>query len=546
MAQNNQTILANAWIEGSNDFQQRIPDPTQAGVAATLDAIFAPMNNRFYNEFVDVLVNRIGMTYVHQQAFRNPLAAFKKEFMYYGSTVQETFFKWVKAHSFDDASETLLKMQRPEAEVCYHSMNRQDRYAITVNREELRQASAEEFGLNRYIAGIMDIPMNSDEYDEYQIMKELIAFYENSWGFFKVNTAEPADEATAKALLKSIRTYSGKLRFPSSLYNAAVVQDIPVFVNNPSELVLLVTPEVQASLDVDALAVLFHVERAEVQSRIVVIDEFPIPGAYALLTTDEFFQCRDTLYENASFYNPETLGVKYYLHHWGIYSVSPFVPAILFTADESTVTPTITVAPAALTVSADSQTVEPGGTVQLHVAFTGYTTANTAGITVQPQAAMWELVAYDGDGNSVNLNSRTYVDRLGTLHVQKSLDDGTQIEIYGKAVYVNPSGETTEILADSVVVTVADDAATRNYTVTLRANATNYSFETSDSTWTLPNAVANVTTISPEPPTGANPEVSENGTDWAQSTTVSTTAVGFRIVDAQQNVIAGPVTIIRG
>ena len=455
MAQNNQTILANAWIEGSNDFQQRIPDPTQAGVAATLDAIFAPMNNRFYNEFVDVLVNRIGMTYVHQQSFRNPLAVFKKEFMYYGSTVQETFFKWVKAHSYDDASETLLKMQRPEADVCYHSMNRKDRYEITVNREELRQAAAEEFGLNRYIAGIMDIPMNSDEYDEYQIMKELIAFYENSWGFFKVNTAAPVDETSAKALLKSIRTYSGKLKFPSSLYNASVVQEIPVFVKDSSELVLLVTPEVQASLDVDALAVLFNVEKAEVQSRIVEIDEFPIPGAYALLTTEDFFQCRDTLYENASFYNPETLGVKYYLHHWGIYSASPFVPAILFTSDESTVTPKITVSPTTLTISAKSSTVEAGGTVQLTAAFTGTTTANDAGIAVQPQAAKWSLSAADSSNAAVDLNTRTYVDRLGLLHVQKSLATGVKITVNASAVYVNPSGGTSEIAAAPIEITIS-------------------------------------------------------------------------------------------
>lgn len=454
MAQDNQTILANAWIEGSNDFQQRIPDPTQGTIAATIDAIFAPMNNRYYNEFVDILINRIGYTYVHQQQFRNPLAAFKKEFMYYGSTVQETFFKWIKAHSYDDASETLLKLRRPEAEVCYHTVNRQDRYAISVVRQELQQAAAEEYGLNRYIAGIMDIPMNSDEYDEYQIMKNLIAFYESKWGFFKVSGTVPSDEASAKALLKSIRTYSGKMRFPSSLYNAAIVQDIPVFVNNPSELVLLVTPEVQASLDVDALAVLFNVERAEVQSRIVIVDEFPISGAYALLTTDEFFQCRDTLYENASFYNAETLSVNYFLHHWGVYSVSPFVPAILFTTDASTVTPKITVAPSSLTISAGSGTVAPGGKVQLTAEIGGTVSPEGTAVKVAPNSCIWNIIAYN-NGVAVALNTRTYVDRLGVLHVQKSMPDGASIVVSAVSTYVNPSGETEAIESNELEFEVA-------------------------------------------------------------------------------------------
>ena len=441
MAQDNQTILANAWIEGSNDFQQRIPDPTQGTIAATIDAIFAPMNNRYYNEFVDILINRIGYTYVHQQQFRNPLAAFKKEFMYNGSTVQETFFKWIKAHSYDDASETLLKLRRPEAEVCYHTVNRQDRYAISVVRQELQQAAAEEYGLNRYIAGIMDIPMNSDEYDEYQIMKNLIAFYESKWGFFKVSGNVPSDEASAKALLKSIRTYSGKMRFPSSLYNAAIVQDIPVFVNNPSELVLLVTPEVQASLDVDALAVLFNVERAEVQSRIVIVDEFPIPGAYALLTTDEFFQCRDTLYENASFYNAETLSVNYFLHHWGVYSVSPFVPAILFTTAAGSSTNTITVTPQTLQMTADNGGyVMPGKTVQLHATISGaLNPATAAGVEVAPSAYTVSRIEIERGEETVS-SSKTYVDRLGKLHAGNDLQIEDVIYVYVTPTYIDPSG----------------------------------------------------------------------------------------------------------
>ena len=454
MAQDNQTILANAWIEGSNDFQQRIPDPTQAGIAATIDAIFAPMNNRFYNEFVDTLVQRIGYTYVHQQRFRNPLAVFKKEFMYYGATVQETFFKWIKAHSYDDASETLLKMRRPEAEVCYHTVNRQDRYDITVVRQELQQAAAEEFGLNRYIAGIMDIPMNSDAYDEYQIMKELIAFYENTWGFFKVNGSVPTDETTAKTLLKQLRAFGGKLRFPSSLYNAAIVQDIPVFVNNPSELVLLVTPEVQASLDVDALAVLFNMDKADVQSRIVIIDEFPIDGAYALLTTDEFFQCRDTLLENASFYNPETLGVNYFLHHWGVYSVSPFVPAILFTTDIASSTPVIQVEPKSLSVVPESPYVAPGGKVKLNITVGGDVDANAAGIRVAPDAATFEIVLLDSnnDPKVPGATNRTYVDRLGYLHVQETgVEAGDGIGILAALPYVNPSGATTSVTTTAYV-----------------------------------------------------------------------------------------------
>lgn len=549
MAQDNQTILANAWIEGSNDFQQRIPDPTQGTIAATIDAIFAPMNNRYYNEFVDILINRIGYTYVHQQQFRNPLAAFKKEFMYYGSTVQETFFKWIKAHSYDDASETLLKLRRPEAEVCYHTVNRQDRYAISVVRQELQQAAAEEYGLNRYIAGIMDIPMNSDEYDEYQIMKNLIAFYESKWGFFKVSGTVPSDEASAKALLKSIRTYSGKMRFPSSLYNAAIVQDIPVFVNNPSELVLLVTPEVQASLDVDALAVLFNVERAEVQSRIVIVDEFPIPGAYALLTTDEFFQCRDTLYENASFYNAETLSVNYFLHHWGVYSVSPFVPAILFTTAAGSEIDAITVTPQTLTISASAASVPAGGKVQLTAKIGGTVSPEGTAVKVAPNSCIWHVSAMNSDEEPVALNTRTYVDRLGMLHVQKFMPNGATVIVHAVSTYVNPSGETVAIESNVIPISVVaggESTPSLTFTCVPYVNSTAGSaatFTSSEGTVVISGLTNSTTSLRnftvTDGPSGDyyikhgrvndNMDASTNITDWRDITEISCEAAGGAI-----------------
>ena len=64
MAENNATILADVWLKGTNDFQQRIPDPTQHGIDATMNALFDPMNHAYYNQFVDALVMRIGYTYV--------------------------------------------------------------------------------------------------------------------------------------------------------------------------------------------------------------------------------------------------------------------------------------------------------------------------------------------------------------------------------------------------------------------------------------------------------------------------------------------------
>ena len=468
MAEKNSTILEKVWLAGTNDFQQRIPNPTQHGMDATVEAILDPMNKAYYNQFIDILIMRIGETYVHQMSWQNPLAMFKKSRLMYGSTIQEIIPKWIKAHSYVDDAEDVFKMARPDVAQWFHSQNRMDRYDITVNRDELRTAFTEEGGLNRLVASILEVPRNSDEYDEFQIMKQLIALYEQKWGHYKVHVSAPTNQQTAQALLKQLRVYRRKLTFPTTIYNSGQIEDVPVFCK-PNELVLFITPEVEASIDVDALAVLFHMEKADVQQRIVVLDEFPIAGAQALLTTDDYFMCKDTEYSMESIYNPKTLGQNYFLHHWGIYSISPFVPAILFTTAEGTSVPTVTQALTAITASIADSTPAPGDITQVSVALTGTLTTgvNTSyagdAIELAPEAAIYDVSitrsTTTGEGNDAvttteAINSpRTYIDRYGKLHVGEELLNGDVITVVATSTYINPSGSTTT-LSDDVTATV--------------------------------------------------------------------------------------------
>lgn len=451
---NNNTIMAKSWLAATNDFQQRIPNPTQAGIAATMDALYRPMNTQYFNQFMDILVNRIGFTYVRGQAYKNPLAVFKGQKLTFGSTIQEIAPKWIKAHSYNDENETLLKLHRPEAEAWYHSQNRRDQYPISISTDELRTAFTDDYGLNNLVAQVMQAPINSDEYDEYSIMKELIGLYEKRWGFYKHHlSAAPANEATGKELLTALQSYGGRLQFPSALYSGT---DIPVFAK-PNELVLLVTPDTQASLNVNTLAALFNVDLAKVSYRTVLIDEFPIEGAVALLTTEDFFVCSDTLYNTTSFWNPETLATNYYLNHWGVYSVSPFVPAILFTTDAGTAVTAVTQKITKFEVTPENPTVEPGKSVQINVKLEGNVTPESpdGSIAVAPNAAIYTVKASRTKGEStvpVELNSRTRVDNYGVLHVQKGgLSTGDVITVTATSTYRNPSGATAPYTADTTV-----------------------------------------------------------------------------------------------
>ena len=459
MAVNNATILAKTWLNGTNDFQQRIPDPTQAGIKATTSALFDPMNRQYLNWFIDTLINRIGYTIVRSKRWENPLGFLKGAKVEYGMTIQDIAVKWLRAHTYADDAEDLLKVERPEVAQVFYSVNRRDKYKITWNESELSAAFAAEYGLNTFLNGIMDAPYNSDAYDEYRLMLNILAEYSANNDVFNVHVDEPTDETTARALLKQIRAYSGLLKFPSTMYNGV---DVPVFVQ-PDELILITTPVVKASLDVDALAAAFNVDRMEAQARIVEVDSLPEAGDYAYLTTEDFFVVHDKIYTTTNFYDPNTLNNHWWLHHWEFLYGSPMMPLIRFSADAATETKPITQTATGFELAASADTVKPGGTIQLTPKLNGTIAPETEGVTVSPAtAAVYALSAEtpaktDPATAAVpkQLNAATRVDENNVLHVQKTgLAAGDVIHITATSTYRNPSGETPQAILTPATKTI--------------------------------------------------------------------------------------------
>lgn len=472
----NTTILANAFLEASTDFQQRVPDPTQHSIAQVSEFLFKPMNRKYLNEFMDIFVNRIAGEVVHQREFRNPIKR-KREDILFGTTIQEIGLDFIKAHSFkddwghrvDDLT-NLLKVYRPDGQVAYHSVDRYDQYPISINYMELRGAFTGEYGLNQLASAIMQVPYNSAEYDEYQIYKQLIAEHEYRHGFYKHQCSYPVDDTTGKAFLRALRAYADKITIPTRLYNAKDA-NIPVWANRDelSSMVLYIEADAKASIDVDTLSSVFQLDKADIQYRIQFIDSIPIPGAFALLTTDDFWMCADYDVSNDSFRNPQTKTETWYYTIVGMYSTSPFVPAILFTTETGTVNATIEQTVSGLTIAPASANVLPGGQVALVTTLGGSLAADPQTylipptVSVAPDSVLYELAATltttTGEGNDavttvedVQLDIDTYVDRFGILHVGTTVPVGTVITVTVTSTYEPVEGARETATGEYTVV----------------------------------------------------------------------------------------------
>lgn len=448
MATKNSTILGKFYLSGTNDMQQRLDNPTLGSIRKTVQQLFDPMNGDLYNQFADFMVQRIGFAFARQQAWESDLREFEKQKLYYGSTVSETHINWIKGHSYDVDAETQFKTYYPEGLQAYHSIDSQRQYPISISREQLRQAVADEYGLNSIVAAIMQAPINSNEYDKYNLMLGLFKEADATYGLYRHQlSAAPTTEEACKELLQAFRQYSYDLTVPTTTFACV---DLPVVVR-PDELVLFVRSDAMAATDVQTLASVFNLDKADIPYRTKVIPKGKWTlndNDYAVLTTSDFFQVYQTEYTTTSQWDPIGLKTNYWLNEWNIISFSPFVPVIVFSTDEGTAVPTITMSVTSLNLAADSTTVAPGGKVAITPTLNGSFTPDSdySALEIAPDACTWTVTAKQSStvATAVALNSRTYVDRYGVLHVQKTgLADGNVLTVTATSAYLNPEGETT-------------------------------------------------------------------------------------------------------
>lgn len=413
------------------------------------------MNHDLFNQFANMLVGMMS-TSVESKLFENPLREIKKPAREFGNTERVVSVKYLQAHSPKVDDETLLKLEKPEFREWFYSVSPGRRYEFSWSIYDMKRVfnDPDGYGYDDLLSATLTQMRSSDNYDEMQSMIQMFAEADQRMGgLFRRNiSAAPTDKATGQELLAKIKADAGRLRFPTMLYNHI---DIPVF-ETPDTLILWVTPETDANLDVYALAELFNVDRAEVRFRKIVIPEFPIPNIHAALTSEDFIYARDVWYGiEPPFYNPANRTYKYYLFHDQMLGVNPVANCILYTTDEETVIPTITMEPSGLAFTPNSYECAIGGTVKLFLELQGTVSAENTRISVEPDAGMFEVAASresEGETVALPLNSRTYVDNYGILHVQKSgLEEGDTITVTAKSAYINPSGTTTSYSATATV-----------------------------------------------------------------------------------------------
>ena len=388
----------------SVDYRNYVPkaDANDVESVRTIGAIIMDYP-ALQNEFLNALVNRIGRVMLTSKMYSNPIAFFKKGVLEYGESIEEIFVNIAKVQEFNPeiAEQEVFKRVVPDVRAAFHIMNYQKFYKATVTQEQLKQAFLSWDGVTDLIARIVDSMYTGANYDEFLVMKYLLARHILDGRVYPV-TVPTVNAENAKAIVTTVKGVSNKLTFMNSEYNPAAVRTF----TEKTDQYMIVNSVFDATMDVNVLASAFNMDKAEFLGHRVLIDGFgdldiarlgeifagdptyhepsqaeltALNAIPAVIVDKDWFMVFDMLTQFTEQYNGQGLYWNYFYHVWKTFSVSPFANSVLFVPG----TPAVT----SVTVSPTTASVPKGGSATLScVVKTEY---------FAPQTVVWTSNAAD-------------------------------------------------------------------------------------------------------------------------------------------------------
>ena len=353
-----------------------------------------------YNEFCDILVNKLVYSQFESMTFENPLRVLDGDRIPLGYAGEHVMVNPAKGRGFNvnDFAGLLVKYEA-DVKVEYHAINSDLQYCVTVSRQQLKKAMTSWDNLAEFITSLSNSLYNGAYIDMFRFTKNIITgAYKENRGVIETVTAI-SDEATAKAFVERARELYLNFQLPSTQYNAWAKNGgsgRPITTwTRPEDIVLVIKNSLRAKLDVDVLASAFNIDRTTLLGNIITVDSFDAYDDDGNLVYDgsaivggifdkAWFKIKtqDMFMEN--FYNANNRTMQYYLNVIRMYNMSLFANGVIF-ATAQPVIPSTAVAfvdsSAAVGVG-DDITLKVKTTPATATSALTYTSSNTSYATV--------------------------------------------------------------------------------------------------------------------------------------------------------------------
>ncbi len=339
-----------------------------------------------YNEFCDVLVNKLVFSQFQTMTFNNPLRILEGERVPLGYSGENIYTNPAQARSFNvnDFAGLLIKYEA-DTKVEYWTVNTDIQYCVTVSRQQLKKAMTSWDNLASYITQLSNSLYNGCYIDFFRYTKNIIsgAFKENRAVYEKITAV--TSEATAKAFIEKARELFLNFQLPSTSYNAwakngGAGRPITTW-TRPEDIVMIIRNDIRAKIDVNVLAEAFNMDKTDLLGRIITVDNFDAydddgnkvydgSDIVGMIADRAWFKIKTQDFFMENFYNPNNRTMQYYLNVQKGYNMSLFANGVVFATDDPDVDST------AVEFIETSASVKAGDDIVLHVKTTPFTANN--------------------------------------------------------------------------------------------------------------------------------------------------------------------------
>lgn len=289
-----------------------------------------------YEEFG--MIGKVAMQIIRGVEGKNPLSVFKKMPVDNGDTIEQAVVKLVDATAYDPTGAgALTRDDRVKMAVQYFKNWSRFTYKTTVDIAKVRKVLLADKGAGDIAERLVSELSQSRIHDEFQNVKGLLywgttydswAYVANTSLLVKKDDVDLVDGKTDyKGILKQMKDLVKGMQFVSTAYNRAGIKR-----STKEEDIIIVMPyTLKNAIDVDELAGVFNLDKAELRNKIIETDDTEHKYVYVLDKNAVLDFTR--LYEMADQKNADGLFWNYFLHVEDLYALSPLFDGCFFEYD---------------------------------------------------------------------------------------------------------------------------------------------------------------------------------------------------------------------
>ena len=419
-------------VDSGSIYHQYVPVVTDSTTIGEFGVpILDSQNLNVMNEFVSLL-KKVVYTAVYNKTFNNPLANLEGERMPLGQFIEDAYVQMTEPVGFNvDDFAGLLEKYSAEVAVQYFAVNSDLQYKVTITRDKIRNAFTSWDNLESLISGYINSLYNGAYHTHYLQTKGLItgAYVGNNVQYEVIDN--PTDEQSAKALIRKLRATYTKMQVPSTKYNAwNKVKGGRLALKtwtSPEDIVVVISADVEALVDVEVLASAFNMSKADFLGRVIVVDDFNQYDKEGNLVVDgsaikcalldrAWFKIKTQDFAMDEFFNANNRCWTYFLNDVRMCNFSLFANGVVFATSAPTVNATdIEAGESAVTVEAGKKVLVPfeltppnaTSTVTVSSSATTYATVKLVGknveITGESEGSATVTITANGHSDTISV-----------------------------------------------------------------------------------------------------------------------------------------------